>query len=255
MTYVIGDVHGDYDTLLELTDRLPRESKLIFTGDLIDRGEKSKEVVNFVKENNHKSVMGNHEMMMFTYGRSVLNTCKNNAPLNHQYLPWYQNGGTATLLSYGLIKIIDGQPEKNPLTTEKELQEFEEDIMWMESLPLYIETGFTKNEKPVVVSHGSIDSVWELRNAHREFKTFYDTALTSRKIPNEKSGIYNIYGHTPQKNPDTSLHYLNIDTGCYKKDPGYGRLSAYSLETNEVISVRQSRIKGTSKTSHTRSVK
>ncbi len=38
MTYIIGDVHGEYDTLLALVDKLPKDAKLIFVGDLVDRG-------------------------------------------------------------------------------------------------------------------------------------------------------------------------------------------------------------------------
>ena len=37
-TYIIGDVHGHYQTLLSLVAKLPQDAKLIFVGDLIDRG-------------------------------------------------------------------------------------------------------------------------------------------------------------------------------------------------------------------------
>ena len=45
MYYIIGDVHGHYDTLMRLVDRLPQDAELIFVGDLIDRGSQSAEVV------------------------------------------------------------------------------------------------------------------------------------------------------------------------------------------------------------------
>ena len=61
MTYIIGDVHGEFDSLRLLTDKLPKDSKLIFVGDLVDRGKKSKEVVEFVKSNNYLCVLGNHD--------------------------------------------------------------------------------------------------------------------------------------------------------------------------------------------------
>ena len=67
MTYIIGDVHGEFDSLRLLTDKLPKDSKLIFVGDLVDRGKKSKEVVEFVKSNNYLCVLGNHEKMMLDY--------------------------------------------------------------------------------------------------------------------------------------------------------------------------------------------
>jgi len=41
--YIIGDVHGEYDTLMRLVSKIPSEAKLIFVGDLIDRGSQSVE--------------------------------------------------------------------------------------------------------------------------------------------------------------------------------------------------------------------
>ena len=43
--YIIGDVHGCYNTLMELIAKLPKDAKLCFVGDLIDRGPNSKDVV------------------------------------------------------------------------------------------------------------------------------------------------------------------------------------------------------------------
>lgn len=38
MKYIIGDVHGCYDTLIALIKKLPEKAEIIFLGDLIDRG-------------------------------------------------------------------------------------------------------------------------------------------------------------------------------------------------------------------------
>ena len=62
--YVIGDVHGEYDALIKLVSKLPKDAKLIFVGDLVDRGSRSAEVVKFVRDGGHLCVMGNHEYMM-----------------------------------------------------------------------------------------------------------------------------------------------------------------------------------------------
>ena len=37
---IIGDVHGCFDTLIALIAKLPTDAKIIFVGDLIDRGPK-----------------------------------------------------------------------------------------------------------------------------------------------------------------------------------------------------------------------
>ncbi len=49
--YIIGDIHGCFTTLIRLIDRLPKNSKIAFVGDMVDRGLQSKEVVEFIKNN------------------------------------------------------------------------------------------------------------------------------------------------------------------------------------------------------------
>ncbi len=82
--YVIGDVHGEFDTLMALVAKLSKDAKLIFVGDLIDRGAKSKEVIEFVRQNNHLCVLGNHEELMLTYGESFIKSYPNS--LNPSFL-------------------------------------------------------------------------------------------------------------------------------------------------------------------------
>jgi len=48
-TFVIGDVHGCFYTLMDLVKKLPKNSEMIFTGDLCDKGFYSKEVIEFVR--------------------------------------------------------------------------------------------------------------------------------------------------------------------------------------------------------------
>jgi len=62
---IIGDVHGCYKTLQALLAKilLNHNEQICFVGDLIDRGPKSKEVVDFVRDRGHLCVKGNHEDM------------------------------------------------------------------------------------------------------------------------------------------------------------------------------------------------
>ena len=70
--YVIGDVHGCYEELCELFEKIEKhhggyDYKLIFVGDYVDRGPKSKEVVEFImkmQKRGHVALMGNHEDML-----------------------------------------------------------------------------------------------------------------------------------------------------------------------------------------------
>ena len=63
-TIVIGDIHGCYEELLLLLDKIQLQDKdeIISIGDLVDRGPKSKEVVQFfMKHPQASAIMGNHE--------------------------------------------------------------------------------------------------------------------------------------------------------------------------------------------------
>ena len=60
-TIVIGDLHGCYDEARELLDTVGATSsdRIIFAGDLIDRGPKRRECVELAMQ--HECVLGNHE--------------------------------------------------------------------------------------------------------------------------------------------------------------------------------------------------
>lgn len=90
--YVIGDVHGEYQALLTLVKKLPKDAKLIFVGDLIDRGVQSREVVKFVRKKNHQIVMGNHEVFMIHYGGKVVESLLDDIEVEIDE-GWIENGG------------------------------------------------------------------------------------------------------------------------------------------------------------------
>ena len=60
-TIVVGDLHGCFDEAVELLDRLAVTSsdRVIFLGDLVDRGPKRRECVELAM--NHSCILGNHE--------------------------------------------------------------------------------------------------------------------------------------------------------------------------------------------------
>jgi serine/threonine protein phosphatase 1 len=72
------------------------------------------------------------------------------------------------------------------------------------------------------------------------YKTFLDMALWNRREPDSDAKIFNIFGHniTPYK-VEIKPHYVNVDTGCYMARSGYGMLSAYGVESGEVVSVKR----------------
>lgn len=233
MTYIIGDVHGEFDSLRILVDKLPKDSKLIFVGDLVDRGRKSKEVIDFVKSNNHLCVLGNHEKMMIEYVTEFKQTYPN-LPSMVYYHRWINNGGKQTLLSYEVIYVDKSDGKLVCLEDKEKFQKLLDDVLWLETLPLYLELKASKNNKPIVVSHASMANVWHLKDEKED--VFEEYALWNRKEPKEDVPIFNIFGHTIQKEVDLTKHFIDVDTGCCYAKEGYGKLSAYCVELNEVIS-------------------
>ncbi|SFV62131.1 serine/threonine protein phosphatase [hydrothermal vent metagenome] len=133
--YIIGDIHGEYQTLLALLAKLPKDAKLIFVGDLIDRGLHSREIIEYIRANKHQVVRGNHEQFMIEDGQKLIDNLLADKEVTMTNT-WVFAGGIETILSYDLlekhediykfVKNMDG------------IAQLQDDIEWMKSLPLYI---------------------------------------------------------------------------------------------------------------------
>lgn len=235
---IVGDVHGEYRALLNLVAKTPEGTKFIFVGDLIDRGFYSANIIQFIRKHNFQSVRGNHEEMMIEYGTSFIESIENDRTIE-QDNRWLLHGGRETLLSYGLVynRGRDIVPHKY---IKEFISIFKDDIEWLKSLPLYLELGIKHpaSGRPVVVSHSSISSVWDIRDKKEYIDVFKKTILWDRGKVTDETDIFNVFGHTPQAySADIKKNYINIDTGCYIKGKrGYGLLSAYCVETGEIYS-------------------
>ena len=236
-TYIIGDIHGEYKTLLALITKLPQEAKLIFVGDLIDRGPQSKEVIAFVKERKAPCMLGNHEWMMLEYGRLFLDEYPHNSAESLDTM-WLKHGGIETLISYGLLQESTWLKKWSIIHDKDKIAAFQADILWLDTLAYYHRfQGVKKEGKEIVISHASISDFWHLHNAPNEEHVLHEAALWNRNIPTQSTSIYNIHGHTPITEIACDTHSLNIDTGCYMREKGYGRLSAYCVEDESIISI------------------
>ncbi len=68
--FVVGDVHGHFELLRALLDKIefdPAKDRLLCTGDLVDRGPYSSEVTQWLGQPWLFSVLGNHEQMVLDY--------------------------------------------------------------------------------------------------------------------------------------------------------------------------------------------
>ncbi|RWZ87314.1 MAG: hypothetical protein EO766_12375 [Hydrotalea sp. AMD] len=85
--YIVGDLHGHYDILMELLSRInfnPEVDRLISCGDMIDRGPDSLKCAELIYEDYFYCTLGNHELMMI---QSIL---KGNSQYHET---WIYNGG------------------------------------------------------------------------------------------------------------------------------------------------------------------
>ena len=215
--YIIGDVHGCFNTLLKLIDQLPNKEKsqICFVGDVIDRGPCSCETVELIIQNNYKMVMGNHERRLLSNKDFFL---KNKIPFDTSW--FYNNGGEETYRSY-LIQSINFR---------------EKHIEFLESIPVYLEFKNHKNQngEHLVVSHSAVGKFWGLRDDDSSRDEFRRHVLSGRGDMMQVEGIFNVYGHTPVREAKLYTNRANIDTGCVCNEEGYDKLSALEFPSMKI---------------------
>ncbi len=94
MVAVIGDIHGCYFTLKELVSQIKNkypDIKLYSVGDLVDRGNFSYEVINFIVSEKIRFTPGNHDYMFYYFIHE---------PGSEMGGIWIYNGSETTVQSY-----------------------------------------------------------------------------------------------------------------------------------------------------------
>lgn len=209
----IGDVHGHYDGLMRLVAMIAptRQDTLHFVGDLIDRGPKSAQVVEFVRQGNHPCVLGNHEHLL-------LNAFPENDPNLGAFQGWLHSGGQPTLTSY---------PNTEALL---------EHVDWLKTLPLYLDLG------DIFLVHAGLDPTKALSQ-----QTQMDLCWIRDVFHSHPEAIFQgkriITGHTitftlPGIEPGQIAQgpgWLDIDTGAYH--PKSGWLTAVDIDYGLVYQV------------------
>lgn len=178
-TYVVGDIHGRHRQLKQLERDVPwnlETDKIVFLGDLIDRGDGIREVVEEVirlkaRNPNVVALRGNHEQMLID--------C-----LDMGDLAWLlpENGGQATIAQYGC-----------PLATLKEVDDIRipaEHLDLFRSMPLWHE------DEQALYVHAGLSP-----DATPPEETDEDVLLWSRDFSFylHYSGKLCFFGHTPTR--------------------------------------------------------
>jgi len=205
--FAIGDIHGCFDELQALINSLPlnASSTLIFLGDYVDRGPKSKEVIDYILHLKTKynviALKGNHEAMMLDFL---------NDPSSAFAGLFVLNGGSSTLASYS--------------NDDKHFNIPHEHKKFLATLPYYYETEnyfFVHAGVPDV----SLDKIEPIKHALDLLwirTPFYDSKFKWEKTI--------VHGHTPQKEIFISDKRINIDTACVFE----GKLTAMEMSTQKV---------------------
>ena len=215
--WVIGDVHGEYNKLIDLISTLPKKASICFVGDLVDRGEESFKVVEYIIKNNYHCVLGNHELMMI---KAI--DCENT-----NYM-WQCSGGDKTIQSY---KSVSDETWYNH-------------IEYLKKLP-YFKYYKIEGYKPLVVSHSYLHHLWQDKNHIYDEKSakdilwrhMYDEKLF--KVDKEiKNNVFNIFGHSIVKKPLITKTFAMIDTGAaFDNKIGSSKLSAIHYPSLDIVSV------------------
>ncbi len=227
---IIGDVHGCYDELLDLLLELgyenkkelwqhPAGRKLVFVGDLVDRGPKTSEVLklvmNLVNAGLAWCVPGNHDVKL---------------------LKWLN--GKNVQATHGLQLSID-QLQKETPAFRQQIKTFIDGLI----------SHYVFDNGNLVISHAGLREEMQGRGsgAVREFCLYGETTGETDEFglpvrynwaAEYKGKAMVVYGHTPVPEAQWLNRTIDIDTGCVFG----GKLTALRYPERELVSVPSHRV-------------
>lgn len=220
VTYAIGDIHGCSELLNILLEKIHEDAhergndyRLIFLGDIIDRGPDSRGAMELVYQAlreapENRLLLGNHDEFLL---RILACTNESEAVLSH----WHKNvGGEQTIMSYGLLG------NQHPVLLAEEFENHHchhvqmlksADNMIIENDYVFVHAGIRPNV-PLIEQKEK-----DLRWIRQEF---LDHTEHHEKIV--------VHGHTITDNfhPEIRNNRIAIDTGAYRS----GVLTAVAIE-------------------------
>ena len=212
LVYAVGDVHGRLDLLEDLLPKIAADARasrpthkpvLVFLGDYVDRGPGSRGVIDCLIKlaempNIEVRVLkGNHEQAMLSFLDDP------------DFGPtWVQNGGAATLASYGVATPQTRLPAQ---LWDEARQAFAEalppeHLHFLRGLELYAEYG-----DYVFVHAGLRPGIPIERQSEQDLLWIrYEFLEERRPFPKVV-----VHGHTPEPEPHLGPIRLGLDTGAY----------------------------------------
>jgi protein phosphatase len=228
---IIGDIHGCYDELCELLEKLtftvdaqnctavpPEGRRAVFLGDLCDRGPKNTEVLrlvmNMVLSGNAYCVLGNHDVKL-------------SKKLN----------GSNVKLTHGLDVTID--------QLEAQDNEF---ISQVKIFLSRLISHYVFDDGGLVIAHAGLKEKYQGRSSGRvrELCLYGDTTGETDeyglpvRLPwaeDYRGKALVVYGHTPALDAFLLNNTICIDTGCVFG----GKLTAFRYPEKEIVQVKAER--------------
>ncbi|GIO20815.1 bis(5'-nucleosyl)-tetraphosphatase PrpE [asymmetrical] [Oceanobacillus oncorhynchi subsp. incaldanensis] len=227
---IIGDIHGCLDELLDLLDKLkyhqnngiyshPHGNKIVFIGDITDRGPDSIAVIRLV----YQLVM---EQKIAYY-----------VPGNHCNKLYRFFLGNRVQEKHGLETTVAEWKSLN----ESQQMDIQEKFMTLyEKAPLYLHF----EDMKLVVAHAGIkEHLIGQKDGHTKSFVLYgdvtgQTDHQGKPIRRDWAKHYRgepwiVYGHTPVIEPRQINRTINIDTGCVFGN----KLTAFQFPEQTIISV------------------
>ncbi|WP_162501297.1 metallophosphoesterase family protein [Methylobacterium crusticola] len=197
LTYAIGDIHGcrqEFESLLAMirVHAGEREHRIITLGDAIDRGPDSKGVLDIVmRRPDIVALRGNHEQMLLEARHS---------DTGEQEARWLQNGGSATLRSFGASGIVTYSAHDIP---ERYVDFCSGRLLWYyeDAQRIYVHAGMHPSDTSISQADKQ-DLIW-IRSAF---------LFHAGRFPK-----YVVHGHTPTANGVADIRHnrCNLDTCCF----------------------------------------
>ncbi|MFC4173290.1 metallophosphoesterase [Microvirga sp. GCM10011540] len=217
LTYAIGDVHGRADLLRPLLDFIASDAerrgqvpRVIFLGDIVDRGPDSRGALDLVASTlkrwpSSRLLLGNHDDYF-------LHVMTEDVPDERILALWLRNGGDATVMSYDFM----GDLEAARMTLR---------IDFADHLDLLRSASLIEADGSFVFVHAGIDPSRPVDAQHRK------DCLTIRKGFLDYAGPLThtvVHGHsiTESRQPEIVGRRIALDTGAYAT----GRLSALIID-------------------------
>ena len=227
---IIGDIHGCYEELLQLLNKLgylmingipihPNGRSIAFVGDAMDRGPNSLKTTELMFR------LQNEDKLIYSPG--------NHCNKLYRYLK-----GNKIQLQYGIETTV----AELDLLSNKDRKYFTKRyIEFYDALPLY----YSLDDGKLIIAHAGIRENLigtSYSNKLRSFVLYGDvtgeTLPDGRPLRRDWAKQYNgeafiVYGHTPVKEARFVHNTVNIDTGCVFG----GKLTAVRYPEKETVSI------------------